>query len=98
MALMVQIAKIGTGGWLRIWDDCDETSTGVHVSRTDFTRWLTAVKEGKFAPDRYKDLLRLHIGDLIAGPRSYIVTTGDSWSRFVLEARRGAYDEFRTRM
>ncbi|WP_147268330.1 hypothetical protein [Spongiactinospora rosea] len=95
---MVQVARLGTGTWLRIWDDCDETSNGIHMSRRAFSRWLTAVKGGTATPERYEDLLRLNIGDLIAGPRSYIVTTGDSWSRFVLEARRGAYDEFRAQM
>ncbi|RBQ18458.1 hypothetical protein DP939_18260 [Spongiactinospora rosea] len=95
--IKVEVSPLGTGRWLRIWEISDPTSAGVHMSRAGFTTWLEAVKEGAFTPEEHYDLLRLNIGDLVAGARTTVVTTPASWKRFVADAEKGHFDEYTAR-
>ncbi|MFI0422547.1 hypothetical protein [Spongiactinospora sp. 9N601] len=95
--IKVEFSPLGTARWLHIWEINDPTSRGVHMSRAGFSTWLEAVKEGAFTPEEQDDLLRLNIGDLVAGTRTTVVTTPASWKRFVADARKGHFDEYTVR-
>jgi hypothetical protein len=85
------------GGYVLFQDSGSATTSGpVKVSLARWSRFLAAVKTGRFAPQREGRSVTICIGDLsdegVVSRRSFVETTMDHYENFAQGVRAGNFD------
>jgi hypothetical protein len=95
-ARSLEAKRVGRGNYVLFQESGSEATGGpVKVSRDRWTRFLAAIKTGRFEPQREGTSVTICIGDLPdedVSRRGFVETTAESYAAFAKGVMAGEFD------